>query len=77
MTKEEQELYDSDLRAKSDWNAGIEWAKKQAAQEAFDEASKEAEQRILQIARNLKEQGIDEAHISKATGLSIKEIKAL
>ena len=23
MTKEERELYDSDVKAKSDWNAGI------------------------------------------------------
>ncbi|WP_256005651.1 Rpn family recombination-promoting nuclease/putative transposase [Pedobacter deserti] len=85
MTKEEQELYDSDLKAKSDWNAGIEWAKKQAAQEAFDEASKEAEQRILQIAhdlkmqiaRKLKQKGASDAEISELTELSLEEIKAL
>lgn len=37
MTKEERELYHSDVKAKSDWNAGIRFAEKKAAEKAMAE----------------------------------------
>ncbi|MBB5438490.1 hypothetical protein HDC92_002166 [Pedobacter sp. AK017] len=35
MTKEERELYDSDVKAKSDWNAGILYAEKKQRKRAI------------------------------------------
>ncbi|WP_285008444.1 Rpn family recombination-promoting nuclease/putative transposase [Pedobacter faecalis] len=66
MTKEEQELYDSDLKAKSDWNAGIEWAKKQADHEA-----------TLRIALNFLKRGFTAEQVSAGTGLSLEEVHKL
>ncbi|MGF1922988.1 MAG: PD-(D/E)XK nuclease family transposase [Bacteroidia bacterium] len=37
MTKEERELYHSDVKAKSDWNAGIRFAEKKADEKAMAE----------------------------------------
>jgi hypothetical protein len=60
MTKEERELYHSDVKAKPDWNAGIRYAEKKA------EHNKAAE-----IAQNLKSKGITIEIIAEATGLAI------
>lgn len=70
LTKEQRELYESDIKAKSDWNGGMNWAKKQAAKES-------AQQTTLEIAREMlaDHQSIDK--IVKYTKLSIQEIEEL
>ncbi|ACU03120.1 Rpn family recombination-promoting nuclease/putative transposase [Pedobacter heparinus] len=70
MTKEERELYDSDVKAKSDWNAGIRYAEKKAKEEGKLEEK-------LEIARNLKSKAIAFEIIAETTGLSIDEIEKL
>ena len=62
LTKEQRELYESDIKAKSDWNGGMNWAKKQTA---------------LEIATSLKKEDVSVELIAKATGFSIEEINKL
>jgi len=70
MTKEERELYHSDVKAKSDWNAGIRYAEKKAAEQARLEEK-------LEIAINFKKEGVSVELIAKSTGLSIEEVEQL
>ncbi len=74
MTKEERELYHSDVKAKSDWNAGIRYAEKKAEEKGIEKGKLEEK---LEIARNLKKQDVALETIAKATGLPIEEIEKL
>ena len=74
MTKEEQELYHSNVKAKSDWNAGIRFAEKKAAEKAKVEGLEEGRK---SIAKNLKQKGMIVDEISQITGLSLQEIELL
>ncbi len=70
MTKEERELYHSDVKAKSDWNAGIRYAEKKATERGRHEEA-------LQIAIKLKAKGMSIDEIVEITGLTTQEIKNL
>lgn len=70
MTKEERELYHSDVKAKSDWNAGIRFAEKKAAEDAAKETRGE-------IALKMKRKGASYEDIAELTGLSVKAIEEL
>ncbi len=59
-------MYDSDLKAKWDYENSIDFAKEVAEHEA-----------AIKIARKMKEGGISVAQISKFTSLSIEEIEKL
>ena len=74
MTKEERELYHSDVKAKSDWNAGIRYAEKKAKEQGKLEGKLEEK---LEIARNLKNKGLVLEIIAETTGLPIEEIEKL
>lgn len=74
LTKEQRELYESDIKAKSDWKGGMDWAKEQAAEQASEKAIKET---TLEIASKLKAIGRPSDEIAKVTGLSIEEIEEL
>ncbi|WP_316812550.1 hypothetical protein [Pedobacter heparinus] len=74
MTKEERELYHSDVKAKSDWNAGIRYAEKKAKEEGKEEGKLEEK---IEIAKSLKDEGLSIELISKTTGLPIEEIEKL
>ncbi|MBB5438494.1 putative transposase/invertase (TIGR01784 family) [Pedobacter sp. AK017] len=74
MTKEERELYDSDVKAKSDWNAGIRYAEKKAKEEGKLEGKLEEK---LEIALKMKAKGTTKEDIAETTGLSIDEIEKL
>ena len=78
MIKEERELYHSDLKAKSDWNASIRYAEKKAKEEGKIEGIGEGKMKEkLEIAKSLKKEGLSTELIAKTTGLSIEEIEAL
>lgn len=66
MTKEERELYHSDVKAKSDWNAGIRFAEKKAIKETAES-----------IAGNLKQKGMSVEEIAAITRLTIQEVESL
>ncbi|SDL45338.1 conserved hypothetical protein (putative transposase or invertase) [Pedobacter sp. ok626] len=74
LTKEQRELYESDIKAKSDWKGGMDWAKEQAAEQASEKAAKET---TLEIASKLKAIGRPSDEIAKVTGLSTEEIDDL
>ena len=74
MTKEERELYHSDVKAKSDWNAGIRFAEKKAIERGLERGRHE-EAREITIKLKAKGMSIDE--IVEITGLSIEEIESL
>jgi len=78
MTKEERELYHSDVKAKSDWNAGIRYAERKAAEKARLEGKLEGKlEEKLEIAINLKKVGMSAELIAETTGLSIEEVEQL
>uniref|UniRef100_UPI00292F18A8 Rpn family recombination-promoting nuclease/putative transposase n=1 Tax=Pedobacter heparinus TaxID=984 RepID=UPI00292F18A8 len=74
MTKEERELYHSDVKAKSDWNAGIRYAEKKAEEKGVEKGKLEEK---IEIAKSLKDEGLSIELISKTTGLPIEEIEKL
>lgn len=74
MTKEERELYHSDVKAKSDWNAGIRYAEKKAKEEGIGLGE---QNKAIEIATSLKKEGLSIELIAKTTGLSIEQIEAL
>lgn len=74
MTKEERELYHSDVKAKSDWNAGIRFAEKKATERGLERGRHEE---ALEIAIKLKAKGMSLEEINEITRLSIEEIEKL
>lgn len=74
MTKEERELYHSDLKAKSDWNAGIRFAEKKAAARAAQVAEIKTK---IDIATKMKGKGLSNEQIAELTGLTVEEIQQL
>lgn len=64
LTKEERELYYSNIKAKSDWNGGMDWAKKQGKLDGK-----------LEIALKMKEKGLSLEDIAELTALSIEDLE--
>ncbi|RZK42255.1 MAG: hypothetical protein EOO90_08395, partial [Pedobacter sp.] len=86
MTEEERELYHSDVKAKSDWNAGIRFAEKKAAEKGLKEGLKKGVKeglkkgefkKAVDVARLLKIKAIPIKDISEVTGLSVEEVELL
>jgi predicted transposase/invertase (TIGR01784 family) len=86
MTKEERELYHSDVKAKSDWNAGIRFAEKKAAEKAMAEGMDKGIERgredgikteKISTAKTLKKRGMPFQDIAEITGLTLAEIEFL
>ena len=82
MTKEERELYHSDVKAKSDWNAGISFAEKKAKAEGLEEGLKEGLEKgriekAISMAKVLKKKAMLVKDIAEITGLSVQKIEAL
>jgi len=82
LTKEEKAMYDSNLKAKWDYENSIAYAKELAAEEGLKEGLKEGMEKgrhdeALNIAREMKKEGIPVTQIIKFTKLSIEEIEKL
>lgn len=78
MTKEERELYHSDVKAKSDWNAGIRFAEKKAAEKAMTKGMEEGiKKEKISTAKTLKRRGMPLQDIADITSLAIREIELL
>ncbi|RZK40816.1 MAG: hypothetical protein EOO90_13405, partial [Pedobacter sp.] len=78
MTEEERELYHSDVKAKSDWNAGIRFAEKKAAEKAKAEGLKEGElKKAISMARLLKIKAMPVQDVAEVTGLTVEEVELL
>ncbi|TCC86367.1 hypothetical protein [Pedobacter hiemivivus] len=74
LTKEQHELSESDIKAKSDWKGGMDWAKEQAAEQATKEATRRT---LFNVASKLKAIGCPSDEIAEVTGLLIEEIEKL
>ncbi|MDR6783220.1 hypothetical protein [Pedobacter africanus] len=58
------------MKAKSDWNAGICYAEKKAAEQA-------EQNKAIEIALKMKQKGTSNEDLAELTGLTIKEIEKL
>ncbi len=70
LTKEEKAMYDSNLKAKWDYENSIAFAEEKAEERG-------EHKKALDIAHKMKEDGIPVAQIAKFTELSIEEIEKL
>lgn len=70
LTKEEKTMYDTSLKRKWDNKAVLDYAVNEAAKEAKQEEK-------MEIAREMKKDGISIEQIAKFTKLSVKEIEKL
>jgi conserved hypothetical protein (putative transposase or invertase) len=74
LTKEEKTMYDTSLKRKWDNKAVLDYA----VNEAVKEATKEAEHnKAVDIAREMKQDGIPIEQIAKFTKLSVQEIEKI
>ncbi len=65
------------LIAEYDYEMDIAVQREEAAREAEKKAEKKAERKAKETVKELKNMGVDINKLSKATGLTIEEIKAL
>jgi predicted transposase/invertase (TIGR01784 family) len=70
LTKEEKAMYDSNLKAKWDYENSIAFAEEKAEERG-------EHKKALDIAREFKKMGLTIEDIAKGTGLSIEEIEKL
>ena len=78
LTKEEKAMYDSNLKAKWDYENSIAYAKEVAAEEGLKEGiEKGRREEALDIAREMKKEGLPVAQIVKFTKLSAEEVENL
>jgi len=78
MTKGERKLYHSNVKAKSDWNAGIRFAEKKAKAEGLELGLEKGElNKAVSIAKNLKAKAMPIQEIAEITGLDVTEIEWL
>jgi predicted transposase/invertase (TIGR01784 family) len=74
LTKEEKAIYDSNLKAKWDYENSIAFAEEKAKEEGIEIGE---HKKALDIARELKKTGSSLEFIAKITKLSIEEIEKL
>jgi len=78
LTKEEREVYHSDIKAKSDWNGGMDWAKKQAEKKGLEEGLEKGKlEEKFEVAIKMRQKGISDDDIIEVTNLSIKDLEQL
>ena len=78
LTKEEKAMYDSNLKAKWDYENSIAFAEEKAEERGIEKGiEKGRHEEALEIAREMKKDGFLTAQIVKLTRLSIEEIEKL
>ena len=78
LSKEEKAMYDSNLKAKWDYENSIAYAKEIAEQEGRKEGIEEGRhEEALAVARKMKENGFPSAQIASFISLSVEEIEKL
>ena len=82
LTKEEKAMYDSNLKAKWDYENSIAYAKEIAAEEGLKKGMEKGMEKgeykkAVDIALEMKKDGLPVAQISKFTKLSVQEIEKL
>ncbi len=78
LTKEEKAMYDSNLKSKWDYENSIAFAREEAEEKGIEKGiEKGRHEEALNIAREMKKEGISTVQIVKFTRLSIEEIEKL
>jgi len=78
LTKEEREVYHSDIKAKSDWNGGMDWAKKQAEKKGLEQGIEKGKlDTKIEVALKMRAKGISDVIIIEMTDLSNEELAQL
>ncbi|MEO6633176.1 MAG: hypothetical protein ABIN13_15680 [Mucilaginibacter sp.] len=71
-------MYDSNLKAKWDYENSIAFAEEKAEERGIEKGIEKGEhKKALEVARKFKKIGVSLADIAKGTGLSISEIEKL
>ena len=74
LTKEERAMYDSNLKARWDYENSIAFAEERGIKKGIE---KGGYQKAMTIARKMKDKGISFVEIVEFTGLSVQEIEKL
>lgn len=77
LTKEEKEMYDSNLKAQWDYEDSIAFASEKGIEKGIEMERAKALEEKKAMAKTFKNLGISAADIAKGTGLSIEEIEKL
>lgn len=82
LSEKERELYDNSVKVYRDYLVTMDAAKREGRAEGITEGRKEGitegrELAQIEIARNLKEKGLDPAFIAETTSLGLEEIQKL
>jgi len=78
LNEEDMKTYEASLKYKRDWKNALDTAIAEGKEKGIKEGIKEGKKkRNIEIAKSLKQAGVDINIISKTTGLSITEIKKL
>jgi predicted transposase/invertase (TIGR01784 family) len=74
LTKEERAMYDSNLKAKWDYENSIAFAEEKAEERGVEKGE---HKKALDVARELLKEGSSVEFIAKVTKLSVEEIEKL
>ena len=78
LTREEKEMYDSNLKARWDYENSIAFAKEEAEKKGIEKGIEKGRyEEALDIASELKKEGLSVEFIAKTTKLSVVEIEKL
>ena len=74
LSEKERAIYEENLKNYRDWYATIDYAQTEGIEKGMQKGRQEEK---LQIARKMKEQGLDSELIAQCSGLSVEDIERL
>lgn len=78
MHEKERAIYEENLKNYRDWYATIDYAQTEGIEKGMQKGiEKGRQEEKLQIARKMKEQGLDSELIAQCSGLSVEDIERL
>ena len=86
LSEKERAIYEENLKNYRDWYATIDYAQTEGIEKGMQEGMQKGMQKgiekgrqeeKLQIARKMKEQGLDSELIAQCSGLSVEDIERL
>lgn len=82
LSEKERAIYEENLKNYRDWYATIDYAQTEGIEKGMQEGiekgiEKGRQEEKLQIARKMKEQGLDSELIAQCSGLSVEDIERL
>ena len=78
LSEKERAIYEENLKNYRDWYATIDYAQTEGIEKGMQKGiEKGRQEEKLQIARKMKEQGLDSELIAQCSGLSVEDIERL